>query len=101
MRPTRFETIGEVLAIVWDDGSESFIPLERLRRACPCAECAGETDLTGRRHLLGQPKSYFATSFQVRGFERVGHYALQPHWLDGHATGIYTFERLRELSDPV
>jgi DUF971 family protein len=30
----------------------------------------------------------------------VGHYALQPHWLDGHATGIYTFERLRELSDP-
>ena len=100
MRPTKVEAIGELLAIAWDDGSESYVPLERMRRACPCAECTGEVDLTGRRHQVGQPKPYFATSFQLRSYEWVGHYALQPHWLDGHATGIYTFERLRELGDP-
>jgi DUF971 family protein len=27
----------------------------------------------------------------------VGRYALQPVWSDGHSTGLYTFEYLREL----
>lgn len=27
----------------------------------------------------------------------VGRYGLQVRWSDGHATGIYTFERLRAL----
>jgi DUF971 family protein len=27
----------------------------------------------------------------------VGRYAIQFHWSDGHSTGIYTFEHLREL----
>jgi DUF971 family protein len=29
----------------------------------------------------------------------VGHYALRPTWADGHDTGIYAFDRLRELGD--
>lgn len=29
--------------------------------------------------------------------EPVGRYALRFQWSDGHATGIYTFEYLREL----
>jgi DUF971 family protein len=27
----------------------------------------------------------------------IGRYAIQFHWSDGHSTGIYTFEHLREL----
>jgi DUF971 family protein len=27
----------------------------------------------------------------------VGRYAIRFHWSDGHSTGIYTFEHLREL----
>jgi DUF971 family protein len=27
----------------------------------------------------------------------VGRYAIRFHWSDGHSTGIYTFEQLREL----
>ena len=29
--------------------------------------------------------------------EPVGRYALQITWTDGHDTGLFTFERLREL----
>jgi DUF971 family protein len=29
--------------------------------------------------------------------EPVGRYAIQFHWSDGHATGIYSFDRLRAL----
>jgi len=35
--------VGRELAIVWDDGREDYIPLEKLRRNCPCAMCKGET----------------------------------------------------------
>ena len=47
MRPVDVQQIGEELAIKWEDGSESFIPLEKLRRACPCAGCKGEMDVMG------------------------------------------------------
>jgi DUF971 family protein len=29
--------------------------------------------------------------------DSVGRYAIRFHWSDGHSTGIYTFEHLREL----
>ena len=29
----------------------------------------------------------------------VGSYGLSATWADGHSTGIYTFERLRELGE--
>lgn len=99
MSPSHFEVIGNFLAIRWKDGLESVISLESLRRSCPCAECAGEVDVTGRRRQVGSSRPYFATSFQLRDWEAVGNYAVQPHWMDGHATGIFTFERLRELGE--
>ena len=39
---------GTELAIAWADGKESYLDLETLRRACPCAGCQGEPDATGR-----------------------------------------------------
>ena len=39
--PERVDVIGGELAISWADGAESFIPLEKLRRQCPCASCKG------------------------------------------------------------
>ncbi len=47
MRPLDIQTIGQELAIKWDDGSESFVLLEKLRRHCPCAGCKGEVDVMG------------------------------------------------------
>ncbi len=97
MRPERIEVVGSFLAIRWDDGEESVISLQELRRACPCARCAGEVDVTGRLHVLDQRAALTDRSFQPTGWEFIGHYAVQPRWADGHDTGIFTFERLREM----
>jgi DUF971 family protein len=85
------------LAIAWSDGGESYIPIERLRRACPCASCQGEPDAAGR---VVRPKvTYTNRSFFLRSYEPIGGYALLVRFEDGHATGIYPFNYLRELSE--
>ena len=86
--------LGSELVVVWDDGHESYYPLEELRRACPCAGCSGEPDLFGRMSG-GGPQHYTPGSFHLRSVTPIGNYALQPNWMDGHSYGIWTFERLR------
>jgi DUF971 family protein len=98
MQPTDVQQIGEELAIKWEDGSENFISLENLRRACPCAGCKGEMDVMG--NLYKNPERPLTpTAFRLVRLERVGTYALQPVWEDGHATGIYSFEYLRRAAE--
>jgi DUF971 family protein len=97
MRPKNIEVIGQELAIRWEDDSESFIGLEKLRRACPCAGCKGEMDVLGNLHKAPvEPLS--SASFRLVRISSVGGYALQPIWQDGHASGIYPFVFLRSLS---
>lgn len=100
MRPLQIEPIGEELAIRWDDGSEGFIPLEKLRRYCPCAGCQGEIDVMGNLHK-GPDRPLRPESFRLRRIERVGGYAVQPVWEDGHNSGLYTFEHLRKIQGRV
>jgi DUF971 family protein len=40
---------------------------------------------------------YTERSFELTRFEAVGGYALQLRFADGHGTGIYSFDYLREL----
>jgi len=92
----RVELIGQELAIQWKDGQETFLSLESLRRACPCAACGGEPDVLGR---VDRPRVRYSTeSFRLDGFAPVGGYALQLRWGDGHSTGIYSFAYLRRLA---
>ena len=98
MRPTNIQQIGNELAIKWDDGQESFIALEKLRRACPCAGCKGETDVMGNVYMA-PPRPFGPGSFDLTGWGMVGGYALQPQWADGHSTGLYSFEYLRHVAD--
>jgi DUF971 family protein len=98
MRPEDVQQIGDELAIKWEDGSESFIPLERLRRACPCAGCKGEMDVMGNLYK-GPEQPLTPAAFRLVRLERVGTYAVQPVWEDGHATGIYSFEYLRRAAE--
>ena len=95
LQPRTIQKIGTELAIAWPDGQETYIPLETLRRACPCAYCGGEPDVLGR--LIRPEVSYSAASFDLSGWETVGGYGLQPRWADGHGTGIYTFAYLQRL----
>lgn len=94
--PNNIQAIGPELAIAWSDGTESYLPLEALRRACPCAVCGGEPDVLGR--LVRPQVAYRPESFHLQGFAVVGGYALQPAWADGHGTGLYTFPYLRRLA---
>jgi len=88
--------LGDLLVVVWDDGHESYYPLEQLRRACPCAACSGEPDLFGRMYG-GGPQTYRPDSFRLQSIEPIGNYALQLNWADGHTYGIWTHDRLRAL----
>lgn len=97
MRPSDIQPIGQELAIKWENGEEDFIALEKLRRACPCAGCKGEHDVMGNLHK-GPEQTLTPQSFQLRGLNMVGTYAVQPVWGDGHATGLYSFDYLMEVA---
>lgn len=99
LEPATVQQIGRQLAIRWNDGAESYLELELLRRACPCAACGGEPDVLGgkERPVI----SYSAASFVLIGFNPVGGYALQFRWGDGHDTGLYSFKYLRNLAGTV
>ena len=92
------QQIGEELAIRWEDASESFIPLQTLRRACPCAGCKGEADIMGNLYKApSQPLN--PASFQLKKLVPIGTYAVQPVWADGHASGIYSYDYLRAVAE--
>ncbi|HSD72150.1 MAG TPA: DUF971 domain-containing protein [Thermoanaerobaculia bacterium] len=95
--PTNVVAVGNELAIVWDDGREDYLPLEKLRRACPCAMCKGESDLLGNVYR-GPNRPLTERSFQLVSHHTVGAYALQIVWADGHNDGIYSYETLRRLA---
>jgi len=77
--------------ILWADGHRSVFPTKMLRERCPCAGCVHE--LTGERLL--DPRTVRA-DIRAEEIQLVGRYAIRIRWSDGHGTGIYTFERLRE-----
>ena len=97
MQVTDLQQIGEELAIKWADGTESFIPLAKLRRHCPCAGCKGEKDIMG--NLYKNPEQPLTSlACQLARIERVGGYGVQPVWRDGHGTGIYSFDYLKQVA---
>ena len=86
------------LAILWDDDTDSLIPYKKLRNACPCAYCSGETDVFGNIYK-GPPKMKTETSYKLTQIESIGYYGLRPHWGDHHDTGIFTFKHLKALGE--
>jgi len=99
MRPLDIQRIGNELAVRWDNGDESFIQLERLRRACPCAGCCGEVDVLGKLHK-GPARILSPDAFELVEITTVGTYGIQPRWADGHASGIFSFDYLLEAAQP-
>jgi len=98
MRPVDVQQVGEEVAIKWDDGTESYLSCQKLRRYCPCAGCKGEMDVMGNLYK-GPDVPLSAASFQLREIRTVGGYAIQPIWADGHGSGLYSYEYLRKLAD--
>ncbi len=94
--PTNVQLIGSEVAIVWDDGTESYFPFAQLRAASPSASNVGERDILGNQYGGDGPKHFPGVT--VTGWERVGNYALRFDFSDGHRTGLYSFEYLRKLA---
>ncbi len=93
---TSGELLGRILVLTWTDGHRSELPLDALRRACPCATCGDSGPAKSRSplHVLAP-----TAPSEVRDIQAVGLYALQFFWSDGHETGIYSFELLRALCE--
>ena len=81
------------LVITWPDGAKAQYGFKYLREACVCARCVHE--ITGEPLL--DPDTV-PEDLQLENMQLVGNYAVKFSWSDGHDTGIYTWERLRELS---
>src|ERR1051326_1961394 len=96
MRPTSWQVLGDLLVVVWDDGHESYYPLEELRRACPCAGCSGEPDLFGRVYA-GPPRNCRKEAVQLHSLTPTGNDALQPNWMAGLTYRMWSLERLRAV----
>jgi DUF971 family protein len=79
------------LSILWDDGHEALYLPHALRLACRCAHC--EDEWTGQRRVSA---SQIPEDIRILERKPVGRYGLQFVWSDGHSTGIYTFQQLRQ-----
>lgn len=92
--PERIEQASaDTLRIVWRDGLESLYPVRLLRLACRCARCVEEWS--------GQPlldPASVPADVRPERITSVGRYAIQIRWSDGHDSGIYTYEVLRDLA---
>jgi DUF971 family protein len=92
------QLIGDLVAIRWADASETYHRMDRLRSLSPSAETSGERDLLGRE-LVATDKGRDFTGVTVLAWSLVGNYAIQFRFSDGHNTGLYSFEYLREIAD--
>jgi DUF971 family protein len=76
-----------VMEVAFDDGRTFALSFELLRVYSPSAEVRGhgpgqEVLQVGKRDVT------------IASLEPVGQYAVQPHFSDGHSTGIYSWDHL-------
>jgi ATP-binding protein involved in chromosome partitioning len=81
------------LAIQWQGQDSLVFDTLKLRLACPCAACVDE--MSGKVKL--DPTSV-SENIKITTARVVGRYGLNLTFSDGHSTGIYKFERLKDPS---
>jgi DUF971 family protein len=93
LTPTLVKRVSPVQTdVTWNDGHLGCYPSWYLRENCPCASCVEE--FSGERKI---PRGSIPANLERIDVGLVGNYALSFRWSDGHSTGIYTFEFLREI----
>lgn len=92
--PVEVRRLGtNALRIAWSDGHVSEYANRYLRDRCPCAVCRE----TPKRVRLPVVPGQAAGEIHPLRIGVVGRYALSIQWSDGHDSGIYSYETLREL----
>ncbi len=94
---------GAGVDVTWADGHASHYEFAYLREECPCATCndarekkaslgaAGPTLLSSPALPMFKPKP------RAQAATQVGNYAIQISFTDGHSTGIYSYDHLRNI----
>ncbi len=103
LRPTDIAVYSPAeVDIVWSDGQRRRYTIGELREHCPCASCREKRKAapppTGALPVLSLEE---AQPLKLLGMQPVGQYAYSVEFSDGHDTGIFTFEFLRELGQAV
>ncbi len=85
------------LRIDWDNGHRSEYPVRQLRDNCPCATCREKRSAPTNPLQLNILSVEETRPLSIAGMKPVGNYAYGIQFSDGHDTGIYSLEFLREL----
>jgi DUF971 family protein len=103
IHPQKLEIVeSDRLRITWSDRQIRDYPIRELRDRCPCATC--------REKRNAPPPSPFqlpiisaaeAQPLRIVAMKPVGNYAYSIDFSDGHNTGIYTLDSLREFGHEV
>ncbi len=92
---------GKGVEVTWSDAHTSHYDFPYLRENCPCALCNDEREKKARASKVGNASGAVLPMFKPRVTAKsaaaVGNYAIQIEFSDSHATGIYSFEHLREI----
>ena len=80
------------VTVTFYDGYVAQFDLLSLRQGCPCATCRNMRE----RGQDSWPRSDSAVPLRVEDAELHGAWGLNITWNDGHNTGIYSFELLRQ-----
>ena len=88
-----FRTKDGRLGFGWNDGTRGACSVRGLRLACPCALCVDEH--TGEKLL---DESTVPADITLVKVQSIGRYAAGLTFSDGHNSGIYPYDKLRELT---
>ena len=88
------------LTIEWSDGSTSYYSIAYLRKYSPSADARQLRDEQARNPLTILPAGFASGPIAAVDAELVGRYAIRIRFSDGHDTGLYSWDYLREI-DPV
>lgn len=91
------------LTIEWADGSTDYFSIAYLRRMSPSAEARELRTQMERNPLTVLPASRSGGPggpLVALSGELVGNYAIRIRFSDGHDTGIYSWEYLRQIAPP-
>ena len=90
------------LTVQWADGCTSYYSIAHLRRMSPSADARQLREELASNPLAVLPASA-ASSGPIAAVdaEVIGNYALRISFSDGHVTGIYTWQYLREIDPEV
>lgn len=100
LRPIAMKREGDGLKIDWSDGTATFTTWRHLRSQCPCAGCIESRSRPADPFRVLTPQEVAAGAPAPVSMQPVGHYAYKIAWNDGHDTGIYSLELLRQLNEP-